>query len=213
MWRLVVALGFTLMASACGGDDGSTDDAGATGGAGPGAETTGGFANSASLRGAVSLNVLAPPTCSLPAQYFDLPEIGGGHPVTSTTKGQTLEHGGMTAKGELVSIECVWQELTDGVYLDATIELPIGDSPTSIGFGSRRLAVGEAAEGGFLASSPTLGYYGARTNSCTLTAIDIDHASRSIWGEIRCPTLGSLEDDSVCELAPSYFFFENCPEL
>lgn len=43
--------------------------------------------------------------------------------------------------------------------------------------------------------------------------LDIDTSTRSVWGEIECPQFESIDGQSVCEIGPSYYYFENCPEL
>src|SRR5688572_18524779 len=69
---------------------------GATGGAGSAGSSGTSGASGSAVRGAVSLNILAPDGCSLTAQYQDFPKVDSGHPVTATEKGQGIAVGEMT---------------------------------------------------------------------------------------------------------------------
>jgi hypothetical protein len=65
--------------------------------------------------------------------------------------------------------------------------------------------------GGLVMSGPPLPEgYGAPVDSCTHTPIEVDPATRSVWGEFRCPTIDNEDNTSVCEVGASYYFFENC---
>jgi hypothetical protein len=194
-----------------GGSAGSPGSSAGSSGGGKGGNA-GSSGGGSVLRGAVSLNVLASSTCSLPAEYIDLPSVAAGHPVTATTKGEALENGGTTAEGNRVTLSCIWEELDSGLFLDATVNIQMGASRTSVNLGYGPLVEGEPGKGRLVASGPILPEeYRAPLDSCTLTAIDIDPTTRSVWSEIKCPTFQSRDSEDICEIGPSYFFFENCP--
>ena len=73
---------------------GSTSGGSTSGNGGSGGGTDGGTAGTSGsgggsgtpVRGAFSLNILAPDGCSLTPQYQDFPEVDSGHPVTDTDK-------------------------------------------------------------------------------------------------------------------------------
>lgn len=198
-----------------GGGETSAGGAGTSAAGAGGASAGGAGAGGASLLGAaVSLNLLAPSTCSLPAEFIDYPKVPEGHPVTATTKGETLRHNGMTADGARVRVACMWAELGQALLFDGSIQIQGAGSTSAINLGATSITEGQPAEGGLVISGAVLpAQYGAPIESCTLTPIEIDRETNSIWGEIQCPTFESLDSDDVCEIGPSYFYFRNCPEM
>jgi hypothetical protein len=165
------------------------------------------------LRAAVSLNVLAGSSCSLPAEFIDVPEVSAGHPVTATAKADALQNGGMTADGNRVTIACMWAQVGDALLFDGAIRIRIGASTTLVNLGAMALTDGQPAQGGLFVSGPILPQqYNSPANGCTHTPIEIDPVTRSIWGEIKCPVFESFDGEDTCEIGTSYYFFENCPE-
>ena len=53
--------------------------------------------------------------------------------------------------------------------------------------------------------------YGAISQPCTFTIIELDASTRSVWGSVSCSAWDNLDEAGTCALGPSYFFFENCP--
>jgi hypothetical protein len=164
------------------------------------------------LRGAVSLEILESPDCVLPAGFIDLPESSGGHPVDAAGRNTSFEDGGVTAEGNRVTIACMWADFEEQLFVDAVINIQIQASRASVNLGSTELRVGEPAAGGLFMSGPLVPQqYSAPPDSCTLTAIEIDRDTRSVWGQIECPSFEPLDGDGTCQVS-GFFSFENCPD-
>lgn len=190
------------------GAAGSGGSAG-SGAAGSSAGTAGG--SGAPVRGAVSLNIVGGSGCSLDPQYQDFPEVSSGHPVTATSKGDAATDGEDTPDGQPAQIVCEWLGTTAPHTISARITLgPPGPTDRSIFLGSPTV-VGVPENDGIGINVPDLPeQYGSFSEPCTVTPIEVDEATRSVWGEFSCPSIGPEEGDDSCEVGPSYFFFENC---
>jgi len=225
--------GATAGSSAAGGTAGSTSSGGnaGTGGAGGSAGTgagTGGSGGSAgsgaagsgagtagdsgsAVRGAVSLNIVGGSGCSLSPQYQDFPALASGHPVTATSKAEAATHGEDTPDGQPAQVVCEWIGSAAPYTISARITLgPAGPTDRSVFLGSPTV-VGVPANDGIGINVPDLpAQYGSFSEPCTVTPIEVDETTRSVWGEFSCPSIGPEEGDDSCEVGPSYFFFENC---
>jgi hypothetical protein len=182
---------------------GSTSSGGSTSGGGSSGGTAGSSGGSASVvRGAVSLNILAPAGCSLTEQYQDFPKVASGHPVTATEKGAGIADGEMTEDFP-ADVLCEWL----GFEIDAVIRLGPAGNQRLINIGSS-LVVGESAQNGVVLNSVELpAQYGG---DCMVTPIEVDMATRSVWSSFTCETFDTFDDTDHCAIGPSYLFFENC---
>lgn len=198
------------MGGAASANAGSGGASGAGGAGGKAAGGSGGLSSSA-VRGAVSINVLAPTECSVPAQYVDFPKLAAGHPIGAVDKSMVLEHGGTTPEGQAVTITCTWLDAASPPGFDAVLTIGAGAARRRVNLGAASLVAGQASTGGLVVPSSELAeQYGAPLSTCIHTPIEVDLATRSVWGLVTCPEFETTDGSSVCEVGPSYYYFENC---
>ena len=197
--------GATPMTSGSAGDSG-TMDGGQAGNGADGGSSGGGSDSGEVVRGAVSLHILSPDGCSLEEQFQDFPQVQSGHPVTATDKGEGIAHGEMTEDFP-ATVLCNWFTPDVSKGMDVVITLGPAGQRRAVNLGGKMI-VGEPMEGGMVLNSADLpDQYGG---TCTCTAIEIDEATRSVWGEVQCDEFNTFDDSDHCAVGPSYFFFENC---
>jgi hypothetical protein len=204
------------------GSSGGVGGGSLLGGAGGLAANGGAAGGVAKARGAFSLHIVPGEGCSLTEQWVDFPVVDGGHPVTATETVQTIDDGATmqvtNAAGMLIDttasrLACTW------------VPEPILDLHVGFRFGP-------ASREGTLSMSPSLKLDEPDTSGilivgqdwdeknyggqCTFTAREVDHATRSVRGEVSCTALDRVTDmpdtapPEACTLPSGYFAFENC---
>jgi hypothetical protein len=184
---------------------GSGGKAGAGGSAGNTSGGSGGTTATA-VRGAASVHIVAGAGCSLEEQYQDFPMLASGHPVTATDRTQAVTNGETAPDGHPATVLCSWL----GTSIDVVITLgPAGDerdlflrSPTAEG------VMGTGSVGVTGPDFPE--QYANRSSPCSFTPIEVDEASRSVWGEFACTSFATEDESDSCAVDTSYYFFENC---
>jgi len=202
------------------GNGGSTAGTGGSkggstpGGGGSNGGTTGNSAGTAgssgasgtAVRGALSLNILAPDGCSLTEHYQDFPKVDSGHPVTATEKGGGVADGEMI-EGYSADVVCRWSGNAEPYTLSAAFELRTATGARGISFGST-IAVGQPDDGSIVVESKDLpAPYHA---PCTFTPIEVDGVTHSLWVSFTCDTFEPFDAADPCAVGPSYYYFENC---
>jgi hypothetical protein len=160
------------------------------------------------LRGAVSLNILGE-GCSLSDQFLDFPRISDGHPVTATEFRELVADGGAADGDGIASVSCAWRtrSMSGGISIDTGVDSKF------VSLGST-IVLGETSTGGISIDSSSLpdAYGSSPDDPCVYSPIEVDEATNTIWGEFSCGILVNFDGDDSCELGPSYFYFENCPD-
>lgn len=188
--------------------------------AGGGAATGGGSAAGASagggsaVRGAFSVNIQTAGGCSLASQSQDFPVVAGGHPVSASDKRGGIADSTVDASGYPANVYCSWFSDKAPYMIDAGLMLGPDASLRRVSMNSK-LVVGSSSAGGmsFLTNDlPDTNYAG----KCSFTVIQLDPATRSVWGSFTCASLdkfaadGATQVPTQCTVGPSYFYFENC---
>jgi len=199
-----------------GGGGGSVAGAGGTSSNGgssmAGSETAGsstGGSDSGVVRGAFSINVQSGNGCALSAQTQDYPVVSSGHPVSATAKGQGIADQEVDATGIPALVNCTWFSDTAPFMIDAGITLgPINQSREFTI--NSRLVSGSPSQGGMSFGSYELPSADGYTSQCMFSIIQVDPATRSVWGSFTCETLTDFTNPTGCSVGPSYFFFDHC---
>jgi hypothetical protein len=186
---------------------------GAGGGSAAGAPAGGGPSGNAVV-GAFSVNIQAASGCALTAQSQDFPIVAGGHPVTATSESGGIAAATVDASGYPANVYCSWYSDSSPYMINAGLML--GPSVKSRTVSVNTLLVqGTGSTGGFgfhTDDLPDVDYSG----QCNFTVIQIDLATRSVWGSFTCDSLDKFASDGAtqvptqCKVGPSYFYFKNC---
>ncbi len=215
----VTGMALCFFVTACGSSDnpsggGGSSNAGAAGMSSNGGASMGGSGTAGSgsgvLRGAISINLQSGNGCALTAQTQDYPTVSSGHPVTAAIKGVGIGDKEPDSNGVPASVGCAWYTDSPPYQIQAAVSVSQGGSHRTAGISSR-VTSGSTSTGTMTFVSKELpsadGYESA---SCTFSVIQLDPATRSVWGSFTCDSLTDYTNPTGCTVAPSYFFFDNC---
>ena len=183
---------------------------GTGGGSAAGASTGGAGA----VIGAFSVNIQTASGCSVATQAQDFPVVSGRHPVTAADRGGGIANKTVDASGYPANVYCSWFSDKAPYMIDAGLMLGAPGSGRTVEMNST-LVIGSSSTGGMVLHAkelPDLDYAG----QCSFTVIQLDPATRSVWGSFTCASLDKFASDGAtqvptqCTVGPSYFYFQNC---
>lgn len=188
-----------------GASGGSPSNAGSTSGG------TSGAGGGATVSGAISLNFTTMGSCQEQAQFFDLPSAASGHPVSEASKAGMVENGGMSEDGLPVRVLCRWLSKQSPHSFSAVVEVGTGNKSLFANIGATGLVEGADGMGSVILEAPMLSEpYSSPNLGCAYSVIEIDPASRSIWGRFTCSSVEAEASGDKCSIDASFFAFENC---
>lgn len=188
-----------------GASGGSSSMAGNTSGG------TSGAGGGATASGAISLNFTTTGSCQEQAQFLDLPAAASGHPVTEASKAGMVENGAMSEDGLPVRVLCRWLSKQSPHSFSAVVEVGTGNARQIANIGATGLVEGAEGMGSVILEAPMLSEpYSSPTSGCVYSVIEIDPASRNLWGKLTCSSVEAEASGDTCSLDASYFAFENC---
>ena len=208
------------------GGESSTAGNGPSGGAAGGGSANGGSTNSAgsnsagssntagtngsTVRGGFSVNIQTGNGCALSSQYQDFPIVSNGHPVGATQKSASVADMDGANDGSLASVVCSWFSDVSPYMIGAGITLGPAGNTRQVSMNSR-LVMGSSSVGGMSFSGKALPEADGYQAPCNFSIIQLDEASRSVWGSFECDALKNFSQAATgCTVGPSYFFFQNC---
>jgi hypothetical protein len=192
-------------------DSGAAPDAAAREAASPDTLEDAGLAGDVGAgpaRGAMSIDFRAPAGCKAPAALIDLPRSASGRAVTATSVGDLLTDDGVQVN-HTSGVSCAMVPaggrrffLSAKIYFDRPAEVYVSLDVT--------IGPGETADGGFTIIHPGLParYASSAANPCHFSVVTLEGGKA--WGQLDCPTLPSSSDGALCQLGPTYFYFEGC---
>lgn len=209
--------------AAAGADAGGAANAGAAGTSpsGGGPTASGGSAGSGSagaptggsdsgvVRGAISIDVQPGNGCALSAQSQDYPAVSSGHPVSATTKGDGIANQQMDANGVPALVHCTWFKDVAPFMIDAGVGVSQAGTRRAASL-QATLVSGGTSTGQMSFHSKELPNADGYSATCTFSVIQVDPATRSVWGSFTCDSLTDFSKPTGCTVGPSYFFFEHC---